>query len=106
MVHPVIPGTLVDGIVAALCENPPGWNVDSDGTLWPPSTAHDRPNGHRYDGGCAICRAGDRPEALRAVVKAVIEMLDPADHGAIQDAARAADELAAALGRITAPVKP
>lgn len=39
-----------------------------DGEPIPPTTPCSE---HFYDGACAICRAGDRPEALGAVIEAV-----------------------------------
>lgn len=60
-------------IARELREHPPGWQAD-----------HDRPDlrgscnaggdSHTYDGSCAICRAGDRPEALVALVAEVLRL--------------------------------
>lgn len=64
----------VERVVAALVADPPGWIVDEDGKLWPPGEPHGT-GGHRYDGRCAICRAGDHPEALTALVSRIIGLV-------------------------------
>lgn len=59
-------------LVAALVRAPIGWHVDENGKCWQleaPGGAH---ADHRYDGGCAICRCGDQPDALLAVCEAAI----------------------------------
>lgn len=41
-----------------------------------PATIHDAHVMHRYDWQCAICRAGDRPPALNALVGAVLRTVE------------------------------
>ena len=65
----------VERMVAALVADPPGWVVDDDGKLWPPGEPHGTGGGHRFAGGCAICRAGDHPKALTALVSRIIELV-------------------------------
>lgn len=66
----------VERIVQALRENPPGWQ---DGDDRPDLRGRCNAGGrsHLYDGSCAICRAGDRPEALEVLVAAVLELARP-----------------------------
>ncbi len=61
---------LVAAWKAALAEARIGWIVDDEGKLWPPHDTHGGTCGHPhiYDGGCAVCRCGDRPEALDALL--------------------------------------
>ncbi len=66
----------LDAIVHAICADPPGYIVDDEETPWPPTDPHMVDAGaHLHDMRCAICRARDRPEALRALVQAVIDCL-------------------------------
>ena len=67
---------LRERIALALLSKPIGWNVDGEGRLWPPHHSHAE---HRYDGGCAVCRFADRPEALAAVLDAVLDALGLSD---------------------------
>lgn len=62
---------LVAAWKAALAEARIGWIVDDEGKLWPPHDTHGGTCGHphNYDGSCAICRCGDRPEALDALLR-------------------------------------
>jgi len=62
----------IESIVHAVCADPPGYIIDDEETPWPPTDPHGA-NGHRYDMRCAICRSGDRPEALRELVQAVLD---------------------------------
>lgn len=60
--------TALDRVIDGLLDEPIGWLMAGEDTPWPPA----RPHGHHlYDARCAICRAGDRPEALAALVAAV-----------------------------------
>jgi len=61
-----------DEIVQQLKAELIAWQV-VDGEPWPPLGPH---LDHRYDGGCAICRASDRPEALRALVVRIQELIE------------------------------
>jgi hypothetical protein len=61
-------------VVDELIASPLGYVVDGDGKLWPPTTSHDQ---HRYEFNCAVCRAGDRPAALTAVVGQVLNLGAP-----------------------------
>jgi hypothetical protein len=79
----------LDSIVHAICADPPGFMLQVDETMWPPSTPHGVTPGHRYDMRCAICRAGQFPEALREVVQAVIDCLP--DHALAAIAERQAE---------------
>lgn len=50
-----------------------GFIVGPDG-LWAPTMTHDE---HQYEFNCAICRAGDRPDALAALVATVSNIAAP-----------------------------
>jgi hypothetical protein len=50
-----------------------GWIVDA-GEIWLPYGPHGVEGGHHFDGGCAICRASDQPEALFVLVKRVLDL--------------------------------
>lgn len=63
----------LNDVVAALTANPPGWIPHGLGVVTP--DAHLGSQGHLYDGACAICRGGERPEALSALVLAISTIL-------------------------------
>lgn len=55
----------------ALLYQPLGWQFDENGAPWPPHQAHAH---HRYNGGCAICRLGDRGEAMDVLIDVVTRL--------------------------------
>ena len=54
-------------VAAEVADHPLGFKLGDDESV--PRSAHVE---HRYHANCAICRAGDFPEALEAVVAAAI----------------------------------
>lgn len=70
----------LNDVVAALTANPPGWIPHGLGVVTPDAhllspRAGVGSQGHLYDGACAICRGGERPEALSALVLAISTIL-------------------------------
>lgn len=55
----------------ALLYQPLGWQFDENGAPWPPHQAHAH---HKYNGGCAICRLGDRGEAMDVLIDVVTRL--------------------------------
>jgi hypothetical protein len=64
---------VVRDIVDRLKAEPIGWIVDENGP-WHPRGGHRIPGGHRYDGGCEMCRTGDEDVALTVVVRRVLDI--------------------------------
>lgn len=65
----------VQRIVRELRERPPAWRASDDCPDL--RGACNLPDGHRYDGSCALCRCGDRPEALEVIVTEVLRLARP-----------------------------